>query len=75
MDKQEYIQLRDLLIKYRDEVGLNDEDVVDYFIDEIEKNKLNLKHNQLFTTKRWWKGLTQKEKDEIIAADGKGIEE
>jgi hypothetical protein len=56
-------------------VGLNDEDVVDYFIDEIEKNKLNLKHNQLFTTKRWWKGLTQKEKDEIIAADGKGIEE
>lgn len=71
MNKEEFIQLRDLLIKYgEEEAGPNDSDTIDYFVDEIEKNGLNMDHQELTTTQRWWKGLSEEEKQEIRDADG-----
>lgn len=71
MNKEEFIQLRDLLIKWDDEEsGPNDSDTIDYLVDEIEKNGLHLDFAELTTTQRWWKGLSEEEKQEIRDADG-----
>lgn len=69
--KEESIQLRDLLIKYKKEAaGPNDDDALDYFIDEIEKNQLEYEHSQLTSTQAWWNRLTREEQLELEKADG-----
>lgn len=71
MNKQEFTQLRDLLIKYSDDCSRwHDMDSVDWLIEEIEKNGLELEHSQLTSTQEWWEGLSREEQLEIQNADG-----